>query len=84
VLGGALTTALLACAVGTVDRAGHDAADLAAVAADRRRLRQRADPDFQLIESANWIVGLNIGYLVGVDGISLLFLPATACFSAAQ
>jgi NADH-quinone oxidoreductase subunit M len=33
---------------------------------------------FQLIDSANWMVGLNIGYLVGVDGISLLFLPATA------
>ncbi|WP_313954198.1 NADH-quinone oxidoreductase subunit M [Accumulibacter sp.] len=37
-----------------------------------------ADPDFQLIDSATWIAGLNIRYLVGVDGISLLFLPATA------
>ncbi|EXI89463.1 MAG: NADH-quinone oxidoreductase subunit M [Candidatus Accumulibacter regalis] len=34
--------------------------------------------DFQLVDSANWIVGLNVGYLVGVDGISLFFLPATA------
>lgn len=37
-----------------------------------------ADPEFQLLESATWISGLNIRYLVGVDGISLLFLPATA------
>jgi NADH-quinone oxidoreductase subunit M len=33
---------------------------------------------FQLLDSANWMPGLNIRYLVGVDGISLLFLPATA------
>ncbi|WP_291993462.1 NADH-quinone oxidoreductase subunit M [Candidatus Accumulibacter sp. ACC003] len=37
-----------------------------------------ADAGFQLIDSARWIDGVNIGYLVGVDGISLLFLPATA------
>jgi len=38
----------------------------------------RADPDFQLLDSAEWVSGLNVRYLVGVDGLSLLFLPATA------
>ena len=38
----------------------------------------RADPDFQLLDSADWVSGLNVRYLVGVDGLSLLFLPATA------
>lgn len=33
---------------------------------------------FQLIERADWIPSLNIEYAVGVDGISVLFLPATA------
>ena len=40
----------------------------------------RFDPSlsgFQLVEQAAWIPTLNIQYLVGVDGISLLFLPAT-------
>jgi NADH-quinone oxidoreductase subunit M len=32
---------------------------------------------FQLVEKAPWIPSLNIHYLVGVDGISVLFLPAT-------
>lgn len=32
---------------------------------------------FQLVERAPWIPTLNIQYLVGIDGISLLFLPAT-------
>ncbi len=32
---------------------------------------------FQLIEQANWIPSLNVQYLVGVDGLSVLFLPAT-------
>ena len=36
------------------------------------------DAGFQLLDSATWIGGLNIAYLVGVDAISLLFLPATA------
>jgi NADH-quinone oxidoreductase subunit M len=36
------------------------------------------DPDFQLLESANWIPGIEVRYLVGIDGISVLFLPATA------
>jgi NADH-quinone oxidoreductase subunit M len=34
--------------------------------------------DFQLAEQAAWIPSLNIHYAVGVDGISVLFLPATA------
>jgi NADH-quinone oxidoreductase subunit M len=38
----------------------------------------RADPGFQLQDSADWLPGLGIRYRVGVDGISLLFLPATA------
>lgn len=33
---------------------------------------------FQLLERADWIPSLNIEYAVGVDGISVLFLPATA------
>lgn len=33
---------------------------------------------FQLLERVSWIASLNIHYLVGVDGISVLFLPATA------
>ena len=32
--------------------------------------------DFQLVEKYEWIPSLNIHYLVGVDGISILFLPA--------
>lgn len=35
-------------------------------------------PGFQLRESAAWIPSLNIHYAVGVDGLSVLFLPATA------
>jgi len=40
----------------------------------------RFDPSqagFQMVERARWIPTLNIQYLVGVDGISLLFLPAS-------
>lgn len=33
---------------------------------------------FQLVERVAWIASLNVHYLVGVDGISVLFLPATA------
>jgi len=33
---------------------------------------------FQLVERAAWIASLNVHYLVGVDGLSVLFLPATA------
>ena len=38
------------------------------------------DPDgvrFQLLERANWITTLNAQYLLGIDGLSVLFLPAT-------
>ncbi|MDA9909635.1 proton-conducting transporter membrane subunit, partial [Gammaproteobacteria bacterium] len=34
--------------------------------------------EFQFMEQAMWIPGLNIQYLLGIDGISVLFLPATA------
>jgi NADH-quinone oxidoreductase subunit M len=34
--------------------------------------------DFQLLERVDWIPSLNIHYAVGVDGLSVLFLPATA------
>lgn len=40
----------------------------------------RFDPDttgFQMVEQLDWIPSLNVRYEVGVDGISLLFLPAT-------
>lgn len=33
---------------------------------------------FQLIEQVSWIPSLNIHYKVGVDGLSILFLPLTA------
>ncbi len=33
---------------------------------------------FQLVERAVWIGSLNIHYLLAVDGLSVLFLPATA------
>ena len=35
------------------------------------------EPGFQLVEQAGWIPTLNTQYLVGVDGISVLFLPLT-------
>jgi NADH-quinone oxidoreductase subunit M len=37
-----------------------------------------AQAGFQLTEQADWIPSLNIHYAVGVDGIAVLFLPATA------
>jgi NADH-quinone oxidoreductase subunit M len=40
----------------------------------------RFDPNvagFQFVEKMPWIPSLNVHYLVGVDGISVLFLPAT-------
>lgn len=33
---------------------------------------------FQLVERVVWIASLNVHYLLGIDGISVLFLPATA------
>ncbi len=38
----------------------------------------RTSADFQLLERTAWIPSLNVHYAVGVDGISVLFLPATA------
>jgi NADH-quinone oxidoreductase subunit M len=37
---------------------------------------------FQLVEKRAWIPSLGIHYLIGVDGISLLFLPATGLLFA--
>ncbi len=34
--------------------------------------------DFQLVEHYAWIPGLNIEFLIGIDGISVLFLPMSA------
>jgi len=34
--------------------------------------------NFQLVERHAWIANLNIEYLIGVDGISVLFLPMSA------
>lgn len=34
--------------------------------------------EFQLIDTAPWIPSLNVHYRLGVDGISVLFLPLTA------
>lgn len=36
------------------------------------------DPGFQLVERQSWMPTLNIQYAVGVDGISILFLPLAA------
>lgn len=33
---------------------------------------------FQMLEDHSWIAGLNIRYLLGVDGISVAFIPMTA------
>jgi NADH-quinone oxidoreductase subunit M len=35
-------------------------------------------PGFQLVEKTDWMPDLNIHYMLGVDGISVLFLPLTA------
>lgn len=37
-----------------------------------------ADPGFQLVERQPWMPTLNIHYALGVDGISVLFLPLAA------
>lgn len=39
--------------------------------------------DFQLLEERLWIPGIGVHYRVGVDGLSLFFLPATALLFAA-
>ncbi len=33
---------------------------------------------FQLVERTPWVTSLNVQYLLGVDGLSVLFLPSTA------
>jgi len=38
---------------------------------------EAANAGFQLVERLPWIPSLNVQYLVGVDGISVLFLPLT-------
>jgi len=35
-------------------------------------------PRFQLVERLPWLSGLHVDYLVGIDGLSVLFLPAAA------
>lgn len=57
----ALAAALLTCVLALTVVAAFDA----------------SAPGFQLVEKYPWIPSLGIHYLVGVDGISLLFLPAT-------
>lgn len=37
-----------------------------------------ATPGFQFVEKSAWIPTLNIHYMLGVDGISLFFLPLTS------
>jgi NADH-quinone oxidoreductase subunit M len=41
-------------------------------------LFQSSNGDFQLIEHAAWIPSLHIEFLLGIDGISVLFLPLSA------
>ncbi len=41
-------------------------------------LFDKTSGDFQLTEKLSWIPFLNIEYLLGVDGISILFLPLSA------
>ena len=36
-----------------------------------------ANVDFQLVERAVWVPTLNLNYMIGVDGVSVLFLPLT-------
>ncbi|MCU7837364.1 MAG: NADH-quinone oxidoreductase subunit M [gamma proteobacterium symbiont of Taylorina sp.] len=36
------------------------------------------NPGFQFIEQIPWISSLNIDYIVGIDGLSVLFLPLTS------
>lgn len=36
-----------------------------------------SQPGFQFVERGDWIPSLNVQYLVGLDGISVLFMPLT-------
>ena len=38
----------------------------------------QSNAGFQFVERSAWMPGLNIDYVVGVDGLSVLFLPLTA------
>jgi NADH-quinone oxidoreductase subunit M len=49
-----------------------------AVAAVALAMFDASQGGFQLVSRSGWIPSLNIDYAVGVDGISVLFLPATA------
>lgn len=40
------------------------------------------DPGFQWVETREWISSINVYYRVGVDGISVVFLPLTALLFA--
>lgn len=42
-----------------------------------------ATAGFQFVEKTSWIPSLNIHYSVGIDGISILFLPLTAILFSA-
>jgi len=42
------------------------------------QLFDSSSSDFQLVERYTWIPQLNIEFLVGIDGISVLFLPLSA------
>jgi NADH-quinone oxidoreductase subunit M len=42
-----------------------------------------ASPRLQWLERAEWIPSLNINYVVGVDGLSVLFPPLTAFLTLA-
>ncbi|MDD1609662.1 MAG: NADH-quinone oxidoreductase subunit M, partial [Methylococcaceae bacterium] len=39
---------------------------------------QSSNGDFQLLERTEWIPSLHIEFLLGIDGISVLFLPLSA------
>ncbi|MEZ5536726.1 MAG: NADH-quinone oxidoreductase subunit M [Thiolinea sp.] len=58
----ALTTALTALLISLMIVAGFDS----------------TQSGFQFVERSAWMPGLNIDYLIGVDGLSVLFLPFTA------
>lgn len=41
-----------------------------------------SSPDMQFVERYAWITSLNIDYAVGIDGISVLFVPLTALLTS--
>jgi NADH-quinone oxidoreductase subunit M len=42
-----------------------------------------AGATFQLVERYEWIAGINLHFLLGIDGLSVLFLPLTALLTIA-